>query len=250
MVCFLNFRVCASASWLFLSVYVCPILTPLPVSSPAIRAHRGRADGSPASQPFQWVVREGAGRVSQERGEKATGPQRYGTYAHEYTSVNNHQSSRTHGEMNSNPEFSFLLPAADDLTNRWRFIKQQNIEPGLETNWINNQYARYNLSAHIGRLVWASKRNCHLLSWVLASVYSGAGNWSFSFNLSLYIMVLIHLFKVNLLFFLNAGLLTITIIFNNPEGKTKTSRNLEYEFIQFRLYLLRAEWNQFVLPLD
>lgn len=90
---FLNFRVCASASWLFLSVYVFPILTPLPVSSPAIRAHRGRADGSPASQPFQWVVSEGAGRVSQERGEKATGPQRYGTYAHEYTSVNNHQSS-------------------------------------------------------------------------------------------------------------------------------------------------------------
>lgn len=54
-------------------------------------------------------------------------------------------------------------------------------------------------------------------------------------------MVLIHLFKVNLLLFLNAGLLTITIIFNNPEGKTKTSRNLEYEFIRFRLYLLRAE---------
>ncbi len=76
-------------------VYVCVRVCvshahPSCVSSSAIRAHRGRADGPPASQPLQRAVRERHGGVPQERGEEATGPQRYDTHSHTHSHTHTH----------------------------------------------------------------------------------------------------------------------------------------------------------------
>lgn len=65
------------------------VLSPHAASSssppPAIRAHRGGADGSSAPQPLQRAVGEGAGGLPQERGAKDAGPPRYGTHTQRHT---------------------------------------------------------------------------------------------------------------------------------------------------------------------